>query len=58
MISSLRKLKYLLLLFFCGSLAVNAQTQQDKDDLVKWVNPLVGSDSDYKLSTGNTYPAI
>ncbi len=52
MIASFRKLKYLLILFFCGSLAVNAQEQTDK------VNPLVGSDSEFKLSTGNTYPAI
>ena len=26
--------------------------------LVEYVNPLVGSDSDYALSNGNTYPAI
>jgi predicted alpha-1,2-mannosidase len=28
------------------------------DDLVDWVNPLMGTDSDHALSTGNTYPAI
>ena len=27
-------------------------------DLVDYVNPLVGSQSDFQLSTGNTYPAI
>jgi predicted alpha-1,2-mannosidase len=43
----------LVFLFFCiGS--VNAQNK----DLVQWVNPLVGSDSEYPLSNGNTYPAI
>jgi putative alpha-1,2-mannosidase len=25
---------------------------------VEWVNPLVGTDSDYGISNGNTYPAI
>ncbi len=30
----------------------------DKDNLVQYVNPLVGSDSEFILSNGNTYPAI
>ena len=25
---------------------------------IDWVNPLIGSDSDYGISNGNTYPAI
>ncbi len=29
-----------------------------KKNYVDYVNPLVGTDSEYKLSTGNTYPAI
>lgn len=58
MITSFRKLKYLLVLFFCGTLYVNAQEKADQEDLVKWVNPLIGTDSEFKLSTGNTYPAI
>jgi len=29
-----------------------------KQDLVQYVNPLVGSDSKFSLSNGNTYPAI
>ena len=28
------------------------------EDPVDWVNPLMGTDSHYSLSTGNTYPAI
>ena len=28
------------------------------DDLVDFVNPLVGTDSAFELSNGNTYPAI
>ncbi|GJM31048.1 MAG: alpha-1 2-mannosidase [Saprospiraceae bacterium] len=34
-----------------------AQSVQDKD-LVDLVNPLMGTDSEFKLSNGNTYPAI
>ena len=28
------------------------------DDLTKYVNPLIGTDSRFDLSNGNTYPAI
>ena len=31
---------------------------QTKKDLVDYVNPLIGTDSKYELSNGNTYPAI
>ena len=30
----------------------------DKVDLVNYVNPLMGTDSNFSLSNGNTYPAI
>src|ERR1035437_9568908 len=45
-----------LLLVAClsATLALKAQTRE----LTQYVNPLVGSDSDYPLSNGNTYPAI
>lgn len=37
-------------------------TQQDSDkgdkDIVQYVNPLMGTDSDFSLSNGNTYPVI
>ncbi len=42
----------LLLLFITGPTFIAAQ------DLVSYVNPLVGSDSSFDLSNGNTYPAI
>jgi predicted alpha-1,2-mannosidase len=43
-----------LIMMFCGILIGKAQNK----DLTQWVNPLVGSDSEYPLSNGNTYPAI
>lgn len=43
---------FLVFLFF--TLLIKAQ----ENDLTKWVNPLIGTDSEYKLSNGNTYPAI
>ncbi len=42
------------LLFFFISISSFAQ----KTDLTQFVNPLVGTDSKYELSNGNTYPAI
>lgn len=35
-----------------------AQHKSKLPDLVQYVNPLMGSDSKYQLSNGNTYPAI
>ncbi len=32
--------------------------KQEQDDPADLVNPLMGTDSEYKLSNGNTYPAI
>jgi len=45
-------------LLFAATFTINAQVKKNVDDLVNWVNPLVGTQSEYKLSTGNTYPAI
>ncbi len=53
--------KYVVsILFFGFLLFVKAQNVLiDKiGDPVDWVNPLMGTDSDPSLSTGNTYPAI
>lgn len=47
-------LKYLLSLLLIST-SLFAQTPQSLVDLV---NPLVGTDSKYELSNGNTYPAI
>lgn len=44
-----------LLLFVMGA---NGQVIKDIKNPVQYVNPLMGTMSDFKLSTGNTYPAI
>ena len=51
------KRKSLLLLFVCFTLMAYAVKVNVKN-AVDFVNPLVGSDSNPELSTGNTYPAI
>lgn len=43
-----------LIITFTVCLAQNSK----KKNLADYVNPLVGTDSEYKLSNGNTYPAI
>jgi predicted alpha-1,2-mannosidase len=50
----------LLLLAFINifTIAVSAQNVSLVSDPVEWVNPLMGTDSKYELSNGNTYPAI
>lgn len=51
----IRKIELLALFFlWCFILKVEAQTA----DPVSYVSTLVGTDSKYELSTGNTYPAI
>lgn len=45
----------LLALFLILSLSLNAQEKLTPAD---YVNPLVGTDSEFSLSNGNTYPAI
>lgn len=47
----------LLLLTLSLSLHLSAQSLPN-NDLADYINPLVGTDSKYELSTGNTYPAI
>ena len=51
------KRKSLLLLFVCLTFLAHAVKVSVKN-AVDFVNPLVGSDSNPELSTGNTYPAI
>ncbi len=50
----------LLLLAFINiySVSISAQNVSQVKDPVEWVNPLMGTDSKYELSNGNTYPAI
>jgi predicted alpha-1,2-mannosidase len=45
--------KYFFLLLFLLSNLIYSQT-----NLVDYVNTLIGSDSEYKFSNGNTYPAL
>jgi len=49
-----KRIWIVLMLLFCGIVRTSAQNK----DFTQWVNPLVGSDSEYPLSNGNTYPAI
>ncbi|WP_276496625.1 GH92 family glycosyl hydrolase [Pontibacter litorisediminis] len=54
-------MKRLFLFFFTlASLTASAQIVlvNKVTDPVEWVSPLVGTDSKYSLSNGNTYPAI
>ena len=41
-----------LFLFFC-----HTSVQAQEDDFVSYVNPLIGTQSSFELSAGNTYPA-
>ncbi|WP_281310767.1 GH92 family glycosyl hydrolase [Flavobacterium flavigenum] len=54
------KSKYTLALIFLAFVSGSAQNKQiiTPQQPVDWVNPLVGTDSDYGISNGNTYPAI
>ena len=47
---------FFISLFLVGSFAINLQAQTFSP--VDQVNTLMGTDSEYKLSSGNTYPAI
>ena len=48
-----------LLVIFCFfNICMYAQTVEKVDDPVEWINPLMGSDSKFELSNGNTYPTI
>ena len=49
--------KLLLLLALCAPTLMGAKAQEDFSP-VDYVNPLVGTQSSFALSTGNTYPAI
>jgi len=48
--------KLLTVLFLCSW--ANLFSQPINKDLSSYVNPLIGTDSKYELSNGNTYPAI
>ena len=53
--------QFIILVFLSVFLFVQCKTITDtitEENLVVLVNPLMGTDSDYSLSNGNTYPAI
>jgi predicted alpha-1,2-mannosidase len=52
-------IKYLTTASFCILTGCSVhQKSAEVFDPVEFVNPLMGTDSEYRLSTGNTYPAI
>jgi predicted alpha-1,2-mannosidase len=56
-----RKLLALLIIVSINFQGIAQETQNNEKyftDLVSYVNPLMGTDSEFELSNGNTYPAI
>lgn len=51
-------MKRIFLLFLFITIIAEAQEKSLENNLAKWVNPLIGTESEFKLSTGNTYPAV
>src|SRR5690554_5444786 len=51
-------LHLVVLLSSCTAPGNKQEVQEEIGDFVSYVNPLMGTDSDYELSHGNTYPAI
>ena len=61
MTNQLMKITMVFIIVFCISCKEkqnNLNIEKKKTDLVNFVNPLMGTDSDFNLSNGNTYPAI
>ena len=63
--SSLFTSSQLLLLLFSALIFLSdcqfrdfSRIQNDQSNLVQFVNPRVGTQSDFELSNGNTYPAV
>ena len=55
----MKTVRFIVLLFALNSIeAQQRNVSGNADDLVDFVNPLVGTDSAFELSNGNTYPAI
>lgn len=51
-------MKVKIALLIVSALALGAKTEAQQHSPVDYVSPLVGTQSKYELSTGNTYPAI
>lgn len=54
----MRRQNLLILFAFFTLFSCTKQKGNEKEDLVQYVNPMVGSDSQFNLSRGNTYPAV
>lgn len=54
----MRKLLFILAVFFSFSLPAQGVQVITEKEPVDWVNPLMGTDSNYEVSNGNVYPAI
>ena len=54
----MRKISLLVLVFLAAYVSGFCQWVNKVEDPSEWVNPLMGTDSKYSLSNGNTYPAI
>nr|WP_315247216.1 GH92 family glycosyl hydrolase [uncultured Flavobacterium sp.] len=54
------KIKYTFAFVIFAFVSANAQNTKviTPQQPIDWVNPLIGTDSDYGISNGNTYPAI
>ncbi|MFC5977250.1 GH92 family glycosyl hydrolase [Flavobacterium salmonis] len=54
------KIKYTFAFVIFAFVSANAQNTQviTPQQPIDWVNPLIGTDSDYGISNGNAYPAI
>lgn len=53
-----KNLSFILIVLCVINLNVYGQIKETSLDYVRYVNPLVGTDSERQLSNGNTYPAI
>lgn len=49
---------FLSIILIGTTITSSAQLVNKVTDPVEWVNPLMGTDSKYSLSNGNTYPAV
>jgi predicted alpha-1,2-mannosidase len=56
--STVNLLTVLSVIFNATIFGCSQTKSEDQFDPVELVNPLMGTDSEFKLSTGNTYPAI
>ncbi|MBI9072603.1 MAG: GH92 family glycosyl hydrolase [Melioribacteraceae bacterium] len=49
---------YLIIILLCIFSNYTLAQIESSGDLTKWVEPRIGTDSEFQLSNGNTYPAI